>query len=97
MKLLYVDTIRCDVVHMIRERPCIASWSIDLLRRRESIELSIGGFGISNVAETLVDEQHEDRPRENKEIDIKRYLDEVEHTFSMFKTLKSDFDRILKK
>ncbi|KVH94963.1 hypothetical protein Ccrd_002968 [Cynara cardunculus var. scolymus] len=95
--LLYVDTIRCDAVHMIRERPCIASWSMDLLRRRESIELSTGGFGIGNVAETLVDEQHEDRPRENEEIDIKRYLDEVEHTFNMFKTLKSDFDQILKK
>ncbi|KVH98681.1 hypothetical protein Ccrd_023091, partial [Cynara cardunculus var. scolymus] len=82
---------------MIRERPCIASWSMDLLRRRESIEFSTGGFEIGNVAETLVDEQQEDRPRENEEIDIKRYLDEVEHTFNMLKTLKSDFDRILKK
>ncbi|KVH87884.1 hypothetical protein Ccrd_024803 [Cynara cardunculus var. scolymus] len=97
MKLLYVDTIRCDTVHIIRERPCITSWSMDLLRRRESIQLSTGCFEIGNVAETLVDEQHEDRPRENEEIDIKRYLDEVEHTFNMLKTLMSDFDRILKK
>ncbi|KVH99382.1 hypothetical protein Ccrd_022387 [Cynara cardunculus var. scolymus] len=71
MKLLYVDTIQCDVVHIIWERPCIASWSMDILRRRESIEIPTGGFGIGNVAEPLVDAQREDRSRENEEIDIK--------------------------
>ncbi|KVH94959.1 hypothetical protein Ccrd_002973 [Cynara cardunculus var. scolymus] len=97
MKFLYVDNIQCDVVHIIRERPCITSWSMDILRRRESIEISTGGFRIGNVVEPLVDAQREDRSRENEEIDIKRYLDEVEHTFNMLKTLKSDSDEILKK
>ncbi|KVH88204.1 hypothetical protein Ccrd_024406 [Cynara cardunculus var. scolymus] len=95
--LLYVDTIQCDVVRIICERPCIVSWSMDILRRWESIEIYTGGFGIGNVVEPLVDAQREDRSRENEEIDIKRYLDEVEHTFNMLKPLKSDFDEILKK
>ncbi|KVI06645.1 hypothetical protein Ccrd_015002 [Cynara cardunculus var. scolymus] len=97
LKLLYVDTIQCDSVHIICERPCIASWSMDILRRREAIEIFTGGFGIGNAVKPLVDAQCEDSSRENEESDIKRYLDGIEHIFNRLKTLKSDFDEILKK
>ncbi|KAI3757626.1 hypothetical protein L6452_05168 [Arctium lappa] len=43
--LLYADITRCKKFDVERTRPTICVWNMELLRRREYLELTDGGFG----------------------------------------------------
>ncbi|CAI9300437.1 unnamed protein product [Lactuca saligna] len=47
--LLYVESVRCDSVKIVRCRPAICCWSVDKLRERERVECRTIGLGMGEL------------------------------------------------
>ena len=46
-----MDNIKCDIPWVLRQRPTIKSWSLDLLRLRLETEMESGGLGMGEMEE----------------------------------------------
>ncbi|CAH1414582.1 unnamed protein product [Lactuca virosa] len=49
--LLYVESVRCDSVKIVRGRPKICFWNVDKLRERERVECRTIGLGMGELQE----------------------------------------------
>nr|KAJ0197752.1 hypothetical protein LSAT_V11C700360380 [Lactuca sativa] len=49
--LLYVESVRCDSVKIVRGRPAICFWNVDKLRERERVECRTIGLGMGELQE----------------------------------------------
>ncbi|CAH1421354.1 unnamed protein product [Lactuca virosa] len=49
--LLYVESVRCDSVKIVRGRPAICFWNVDKLRERERVECRTIGLGMGEMQE----------------------------------------------
>ncbi|CAI9286056.1 unnamed protein product [Lactuca saligna] len=47
--LLYLESVRCDSVKIVRCRPAICCWSVDKLRERERVECRTIGLGMGEL------------------------------------------------
>nr|KAJ0218872.1 hypothetical protein LSAT_V11C300124030 [Lactuca sativa] len=47
--LLYVESVRCDSVKIVRCKPAICCWSVDKLRERERVECRTIGLGMGEL------------------------------------------------
>ncbi|CAI9286185.1 unnamed protein product [Lactuca saligna] len=47
--LLYVESVRCNSVKIVRCRPAICCWSVDKLRERERVECRTIGLGMGEL------------------------------------------------
>ncbi|CAI9297322.1 unnamed protein product [Lactuca saligna] len=50
-KLLYVESVRCESVKIVRGRPTICFWNVDKLRERERVECRTIGLGMGELQE----------------------------------------------
>ncbi|KAJ9553673.1 hypothetical protein OSB04_017718 [Centaurea solstitialis] len=48
LTLLYLDTTKCKKVTVVRQRPAVKCWSMELMRQREFAEIDAGGFGLGD-------------------------------------------------
>ncbi|KVI05140.1 hypothetical protein Ccrd_016529 [Cynara cardunculus var. scolymus] len=48
LTLLYLDATKCKKVTVVRQRPAIKCWSMELMRQREFAEIDTGGFGLGD-------------------------------------------------
>ena len=46
---LYVESVRCDSVKIVRCRPAICCWNVDKLRERERVECRTIGLGMGEL------------------------------------------------
>ena len=67
LQLLYVDSIKWDVPRIIRQRPAIRSWSLDMLTVRMESEMEAGGLGLGELDEPYVNEE---APRSPSSIEV---------------------------
>lgn len=49
--MLYVESVRCDLVKIERGRPAICFWNVDKLRERERVECRTIGLGMGELQE----------------------------------------------
>lgn len=52
--MVYLESIRCDEVRVVRGRPAICFWTIDDMLRRQDFEINSGGFGIRDFQVAFV-------------------------------------------
>ena len=66
MQLLYADSTRCVEHDHLKRSPAIKFWTSIDLKKRQKIELRIGGFGRLeiNEDEPLIDEDEKLTPEE---------------------------------
>ncbi|KAJ9552188.1 hypothetical protein OSB04_016233 [Centaurea solstitialis] len=102
--LLYVDNIKCAIPRVIRQRPAIKSWSLDLLRVRVEIEIESGGLGMGEMKEPYQENLHVNCGAENminippsSPSDIEGYLRILDETYNTVWSMKKTFDTTLMK
>lgn len=60
LTLLYLDATKCKKVTVVRQRPAIKCWSMELMRQREFAEIDAGGFGLGDFEDPFESTQTDD-------------------------------------
>ncbi|CAI9290907.1 unnamed protein product [Lactuca saligna] len=53
LMLLYIESVRCNSVKIVRGRPAICFWNVDKLREREIVECRTIGVGMGELQEPI--------------------------------------------
>ncbi|KAI3692442.1 hypothetical protein L6452_32258 [Arctium lappa] len=57
LTLLYVESTECDKVHIEHRKPATKAWTLELLRRRQDVELDEGGLGYAPLRGMLTEQR----------------------------------------
>lgn len=65
LTLLYLDTTRCHGVDHKKIKPALKGWNTEMMKKREKLEISIGGFGRGELDEKYVEIEESSTKKED--------------------------------